>query len=113
MITLYGIRHKATGKLMPLFKKNRGYSHWNPGSTYTHELVAKDTGIPRLLKSLKQANAVIRLWYQNPNMERSFSTYPDGDEYDYIQTRYDGRIKDDLEVVTFLLNEIVEPAEAE
>jgi hypothetical protein len=87
-LTYYVIRHKATGELMPLMMRGRGYSHWNP-STQNKVYAIEDT--PRLLKSEKQAHKVISGWFHCPNAYDQ-----DGD---LMLGKMDGRRKEDLEVV--------------
>ncbi|MGH9977567.1 MAG: hypothetical protein ACRD8Z_17290 [Nitrososphaeraceae archaeon] len=100
----YVIKHKATGELMPLFERNRGYSWWNPSNNKLDP--KKIIGVPRLLKSRKQANQVINQWNAMPCAEyRGYTTY--SGEYDYdIQINSDGRKKDDLEVVEVIISEV-------
>ena len=96
--TLYVIRHKATGELMPeLEGRRRGYSHWNPA--HFSQLKKKTLNLPRFLTSRSQATRVIAQWAANPNARQSFSIGYDGEENFDIVTVPDGRQSEDLEVV--------------
>lgn len=99
----YGIRHKATGELMPQSKR-RGYSHWNPGNPNA-EPIRFSMGFPRILQSRKQAIRCIRQWAANPNASVHFMTdFESGyNEETGVRTEEDGRTKDDLEVVSITL----------
>ena len=93
------IRHKATGQIMPLFKRNRGYSLWNPSTNPSEH--PRSMKVPRILQSEKQANRCIVMWNLMPNAKERF--YEDGPEVDF---RPDGRKKEDLEVVAVKLYEV-------
>lgn len=97
-MTLFVIRHKATGKLMPqLTGRARGYSHWNPSRATT--LKKAETGIPRFLSSATQARQCIAQWNANPNgIYKGYTSFAGEDDY-FTDTTDDGRTKDDLEVV--------------
>lgn len=100
----YVIRHKATGEIMPSLRRGRGYSHWNPSSSEGVD-PKKILGVPRILKSRKQAQQVINQWYALPNAEyRGYVTSSGEDDYD-ICTKEDGRSKEDLEVIEVLIEE--------
>ena len=100
--TFYLIRHIATQQVMPLCRRNRGYSWWNPNRKDDKESRPKVLflEIPRLLKSEKQAKKVIAMWRAFPNGKHSFyqSSY-DGEYNDSIDFKDDGRKKEDLEVI--------------
>lgn len=83
---------------MPLIKRGRGYSHWNPSKEHTlHKVTILD--VPRLFSSKKQAERVIVAWNSMPNAEyRGYTTSSGEDDYD-ICFRDDGRTKKDLEIV--------------
>lgn len=93
----YGIRHKATGQLMPASKR-RGYSHWNPATEVGRNPYFA-LPYPRLLKDRKTAQACIIQWAANPNCvpHIDFSYY--GKESLRLDTTPDGRKREDLEVV--------------
>lgn len=94
-MTLYAIRHKETGLFMPLLKRNRGYSHWNPP-----ELLKNiDTGVPRLLTTRKKAQQCISQWFTFPNGKRGVSQSHDGEWDDIVDFKPDGRKKEDLEII--------------
>lgn len=102
------IRHKVSGELMPLFRKGRGYTHWNPSNQ--KKLVVKDMGVPRLIKNREMARRVIRQWIAMPNAEYSEYTNSHGeDDYD-IRFTDDGRKKEDLEIlpVTLIIGEVID-----
>ena len=102
---VYAIRHKATQKFMPLFKKNKGYSHWNP-AVVDKEIAAKETGTIRIFAKELSAKLAIAQWYSNPNAEyRGYTSYSGEDDYD-LRVKSDGREKEDLEVVHFKLEEL-------
>jgi len=93
----YAIRHKASQSIMPLAKRNRGYSHWNPGNGKPEVKIF--TSIPRLLESEKQAKKCISMWFSFPNgKQSSYQTY-DGEWDDIIDFKPDNRKKEDLEIV--------------
>lgn len=89
--TYYLIRHKATGQFMPQGKKNRGYSHWNPGNPNAEELTMA-LPIPRMLDSKKKAERCIVQWFYMRNSSNDY----DGD---VKLGKEDGRKMEDLEVV--------------
>lgn len=91
------IRHKQSGEYMPQAKKNRGYTHWNP-SNQTNPFTAA-LPFPRLLASKKMAIRCIAQWVSMPNAKHSFSTSSEGHEDDSLDTKDDGRTKEDLEIV--------------
>jgi hypothetical protein len=97
------IRHKATGQIMPQAKRDRGYSHWNP-SNQTYEF-KKALDVPRLLSTRRQAARCIAMWAANPNARMSFSRSYYGEEDYSIDSKPDGRSKDDLEVVEIWVQE--------
>ena len=92
----YAIRHKTTGELMPLMKRGRGYSHWNPGTVDEIKVYAQ-TEIPRLLKSKRQAERVIIGWFTCPNSRNDY----DGDIKIGLN---DNRSKTDLEIISLILS---------
>lgn len=98
------IRHKATGELMPLMRRGKGYSHWNPSNPDSKP--SQRMHVPRVLKSRKQANACIHAWFNNPNARYGGYTNSYGeDDYDVI-TNDDGRKIEDLEIVEVDLVEV-------
>lgn len=103
-MTVYVIRHKATQQIMPLMKKNKGYSHWNPGREVQRKLIGR-TDIPRILHSEKQAKQVIVMWKALPNGRMTFMQNTHGEYEDDIDFKDDGRRKDDLEIVPMELVE--------
>lgn len=95
----YMIRHKATGEFMPELKRTRGYSHWNPAKVNTLEhLNKKLLGTPRLFPHRKKAHGSIVQWNAVPN-SYTRGNHADGEWDDYLITKFDGRTKDDLEIV--------------
>lgn len=98
----YVIRHRATGEIMPALDRNRGYSHWNPPKMPDDK---KILGVPRILKSIKQANQVISQWNAMPNAQfGGYTNHLGEDDYD-IRIKPDGRKKEDLEVIEVLIEE--------
>jgi hypothetical protein len=100
---LYAIRHKATKQLMPLMKRGKGYSHWNPSAVKYK--IHSELNIPRLLESEKQAKKVITNWYYCPNGKNIYwrdheSGYWEND----IEFKSDERKKDDLEIVKVIVS---------
>lgn len=91
-MTFYAIRHKDTGKYMPLMKRGRGYTHWNPNNKEKEKIYA-ELPIPRLLISSKQARRCIDSWTELPN---SYGGRYDGD---IKLGKDDGRKNEDLEIV--------------
>jgi len=95
---LYALRHKTSGELMPLTRKNKGYSHWNPSNT-THKMVARIVGVPRLFSSMSNAKRCISSWVTFANSSyRGYTNSHGEDDYDVCENP-DGRTKDDLEIV--------------
>lgn len=92
---MYIIKHRATGKIMPLMKRNRGYSHWNP--SIPDKTVYSQTEIPRLLLTRKQAERVIHGWYNCPNSRNDY----DGD---LCLGPMDNRKKEDLQIVKVIIS---------
>lgn len=99
VIDVFVIRHKASGELMPLMRRGKGYSHWNPGNQ--KYVIQAQTDTPRILLSKKQAQGVINQWNAIPNGKMHYSSpswyNPDGDES--MDIKPDGRRKEDLEIV--------------
>lgn len=116
----YMIMHKATGFLMPQAKRDRGYSHWNPAvvgtklivNGYNNGVMSNAMPIPRLLDTRRRAAACIVQWATNPNARRSLSTpsYYTGEQDDIVDTKPDGRTKDDLVVVEVNITGLPEEA---
>ena len=112
LLTLYALRHVATGQIMPQMKRGRGYSHWNPAKVLAETLYSA-TNIPRLLTSLKQARKCRQLWSQYPNAATTkyeTAMYGGGKVGDML-TKSDGRKLDDLEIVAVyvVFNDVNEP----
>jgi len=96
----YVIMHKATGMLMPLGKRNRGYSHWNPAiqtanlEDLTGRMVNAEP-VPRLLDTRRKAARCISMWAITPNA----TVFHDYDGDSDIRCKDDGRKATDLVVV--------------
>lgn len=104
LFVLYGIRHKETSEFMPLMKRGRGYSHWNPSNLEAHKIYAR-LDIPRLLISRKQALKVISSWFAGQNGKHtSYQSYS-GEWDDIVDFKSDNRKKEDLEVVEVRVEE--------
>jgi hypothetical protein len=95
LINGYAIRHIKSRQLMPECKR-RGYSHWNPD---TNSLPDNITGMPRILKSRKQAKQCIAQWNAVPNAREKFYTNSYGETDVELDYKPDGRKKEDLEVI--------------
>lgn len=93
----YVIRHKATGELMPQAKRNRGYSHWNPGNT-EHKF-DQTLGVPRLIDTRRKAAKCIVEWANLPNGRHSSYQSYDGEWDETVDSKPDGRKREDLEIV--------------
>lgn len=94
------IRHKESGEFMPELKRTRGYSHWNPAKVDTASNFKKKlVGTPRLFASRKNAHLSIAQWYALPNGRQSSYQSYDGEWDDILDSKEDGRSKDDLEIV--------------
>lgn len=91
----YIIKHKSTGQIMPLMKRNRGYSHWNPAIDKTVYSII--TNIPRLLLTEAQAKRVINGWYNCRNSRNDI----DGD---FCLGPMDNRKKEDLEIIPVIVS---------
>jgi len=98
MIQVFLIRHKETKEFMPLTRRNKGYSWWNPGTKTSPSNVLPNT--VRILPTERQAKQVITQWTIMPNSSiRGYTDHSTGeDDYD-ICTSDDGRKKEDLEIV--------------
>ena len=104
----YVIRHKATDEIMPELKGTRGYSWWNPRNKNSELDPKKILGVPRLLKSRKQAMQCITQWHTYPNSHMGFGPgdYPGAEEVD-LKIKKDDRMREDLEVVEVLIVELI------
>ena len=98
------IRHKASGEFMPLMKRGKGYSHWNPVAQ-TEKIIAT-TNIPRFLPSLRMSRRVCSMWVTMPNAYMGYSTNYNGDENYDLKWKDDGRKIEDLEIVTVNIEEV-------
>jgi len=96
-MTYYMIRHKASGEFMPQAKRDKGYSHWNPSNPNTKFIAG--LSVPRLIDTKKRAARCIIHWAVNPNARRSATTSYYGEQNYIIDTKPDGRTKNDLEIV--------------
>lgn len=87
---LYVIRHKKTGRLMPLASSNRGYTYWDP---YDSESLVRMENVPRLL-SLRAAKGAVAAWAKG-------ETFWDFGKYDSppVLRRGPARSADELEVI--------------
>lgn len=94
-MTLYAIRHKPSGLIMPLLAKNRGYSWWNPPQVPSN----KELGVPRLLPTRKRAQQCISQWFATQNAHRTIIQSYDGEYDDIVDNKNDDRKKEDLEIV--------------
>ena len=101
------IRHKASGEFMPELKRTRGYSHWNPGANKSPD-AKKFTGAPRLIPSRRNAIRMIAQWNANPNARYAGYINSYGEDDYGVDTKPDGRTKDDLEVVAVDIVEVNE-----
>jgi len=104
----YVIMHKATGFLMPQAKKNRGYSHWNPA--ILNNKMESALGIPRLLDTRRKAANVVSQWASQPNLEVRRSMSYEGSEDYSLDSKPDGRTKDDLAVIEVNITGLPEEA---
>ncbi len=102
--TYYAIRHKATGELMPQALRNKGYTHWNP-SNPEHKFESA-TGVPRLIDTRRKAARCVAMWGANPNSKRISYQTNYGEWDDDVDTKLDGRKKEDLEVIEVNLSHI-------
>ena len=103
------IRHKATGEFMPELDRTRGYSFWNPSREPTSQAFAKSKllGVPRLFPARRNAHRSIVQWNAHPNSKMIGRQTYDGEWDEDLDTKPDGRSKDDLEVVEVSI-EVVE-----
>ena len=101
---VYAIRHKRTGEYMPLMHRNKGYSHWNPDRPEVK--VNQVTKVIRLVESEAHAKNIIKAWFCMPNAHQTYIQSYDGDYFDDMEFKEDGRQKEDLEIVAFKLVEI-------
>jgi len=94
---VFVIRHKATGKFMPLFRRNKGYSHWNPSNT--EKKAHQETNHIRVFSNLVAAKIAYRSWFITQNAEFAGYTTTDGeDDYTTIDKK-DDRKQEDIEIV--------------
>lgn len=103
---LFLIRHKKSRLFMPLMKRGRGYTHWNP-NTEEGQKVFAETKLPRFFISYDSARRTIDQW-KIGILKRTFSHggYFDEDTSEYLDLKEDGRSKDDLEIVKVRFLEI-------
>lgn len=103
-VMCYLIRHKDTGELMPLMRRGRGYSHWNPA--LTGNIVDAAMNMPRMFPTRNNAQKAITAWACMPNSEyRGYTNHYEESDYD-ICSKDDGRKKEDLEVVMVEMTEV-------
>jgi hypothetical protein len=102
-LTFYAIRHVKTDKLFPEVKTRGGYSHWNPDNSKMPNIF-KD--VPRLFKTRKTAQKCIIEWFACQNGRRMLMQSNDGEYDDIVNTKEDGRKKEDLEVVEVMVSVI-------
>jgi hypothetical protein len=82
---------------MPQAKKDRGYSHWNPDNS-EHKF-EQALGVPRLIDTRRRAAHIIAQWTCFPNARGVTTQGYEGDIDFDIDTKPDGRKKEDLEIV--------------
>lgn len=93
----FALRHKASKTLMPLIRRGKGYTHWNPSKPI--KFATRILNVPRLFESERVALKALNAWATMPNAEmRGYTSYAGEDDYDFF-TKEDGRTKDDLEIV--------------
>jgi len=104
----YMIRHKATGEFMPELDRTRGYSFWNPSREPTNQVFTKSKllGVPRLFAARRNASRAIIQWNANPNSKMTGSQSYDGEWDEFIDSKPDGRSKNDLEIVEVNIEEV-------
>lgn len=95
--TFWVIKHKPTGELMPLMKRNKGYTHWRPGNP---DDKLYQISVPRLFSKKAYAKAAINWWLKG---KTSMHVYRDSFSFDCdveISTaQVPNRKADDLEIV--------------
>lgn len=95
MYTYFIIRHKETYEFMPLAKRGKGYSYWNPFNSELQNPSWVISNIPRLFATEREANLVIASW------AKGYYTYKfsleSGDSYK--EYHKDNRKKSDLEII--------------
>lgn len=99
LIQAWAIRQKSTGAFLPARKNGRGYSFDVPSF-----------GFPRLFKSRQAANLALYAWLQG-QWKREYHTrevggWPEDIEY-LIAEKVEGRDPADMEIVEFVLHEVV------
>ena len=52
---LYILRHKPTNHIMPILRRNKGYTYWNPDNP-------REVGTPRLFSNKTAAINAVRWW---------------------------------------------------
>lgn len=103
MMILYAIRHVKSKIFMPLMRKGRGYSHWNPDKNPTPTAALP---IIRFFVSEKAAKLAARSWFNFPNARISGHQTHSGDWDEDLSWKDDGRSLDDLEVVQLQITEV-------
>jgi hypothetical protein len=97
-VTFYVIRHKASGEVMPLIRRGRGYSWWNPAvKQESHPPFM--IGIPRLFANQRNATKAIEQWLVFPNGRRKGYQDSTGDWDEIVVSKDDGRKKSDLDII--------------
>lgn len=94
MLTLYLIRHKPTGKYLPVTKYNRGGSHTEPMSV----LAAN----PRIFYSKKAAISALAAWLKGKPATRNYFIDENAEEFLTILPQ-PHRIKSKMEIVEMTL----------
>lgn len=85
-------------------RRGKGYSHWNPGIEGNIVDAAED--IPRIFPTKIRAKRAITAWVVFANSSyKGYTNHLGEDDYD-IQSKDDGRKKEDLEVVMVEMNEV-------
>ena len=102
---LFMIRHVTTGEIMPLAKRNRGYSWWNPAKP--RDTLVSWLTTPRVFTTREQAKKAILGWVSYPNSRLTFRYGSYGEEdYDFHDITPDGRLRTDLEIVEVRIEEL-------
>lgn len=110
---VYAIRHKPTKEFMParMNKSGQGWSHWTPGDA---EDPPYDSN-PRVFYNPHSARNALTMWLQGKWERNSGTSYDwEGtpDSYDHMRVNAPTvpRLRAEMEIVTFSLQEVPAPA---
>lgn len=98
---VYAIKHKPTGKFMPLKMTRcgvRGWSNWNPGVRDGFDTT------PRIFKDRGSASKALSAWLLGQHT-REYTQTADDDYVEVVINYQPNRKREDMEVIQMLLTE--------